>query len=288
AKYKCEYELNKGMLNGKYVSYYLNGNKKSEGTFAHNLRIGNWKVWDSTGKLRAERDYKNSFEYKRILPIVPEGPAKLFEKYPKYTLQRDSSGCYQWCYLQERSVFYAKRIGRFLDKEKNKNLIKLDSLFTLLLNLAYNNHIAIYSNDEFQVSLKDFKKLSMDSCELIGFKLKEDWFYDLDRMISETRPIGICPIVRYKNKPDEKVSLFWIYYPEIRKYLALCSSFPNSNYSYINTLDDIFFFQQYNSSIYKESNVYDKEIDEKDIPVETLRITLDLIETEHDIWLVFS
>jgi hypothetical protein len=245
-------------------------------------------VWDSTGKLRAERDYKNSFEYKRILPIVPEGPAKLFEKYPKYTLQRDSSGCYQWCYLQERSVFVAKRIWRFLDATENKSIVYLESIFYNLLILAKEGKIIAYDNDELSNTLKEFPEFNNDDYEFLGFKLKEDWFYDSDRMISESRVLCLCPVIRNKNKPDVKLSLFWVYYPEIRKYLASCSSFPNSNYSYIKTLDDVFFFQQYNSSIYKESNVYDKEIDEKDIPVETLQITLDLIETENDIWLFFS
>jgi antitoxin component YwqK of YwqJK toxin-antitoxin module len=47
------------MLNGKYVSFYPNGVKKSEGSFQFNNRIGEWVVWDSTGKLRVKRLYTN-------------------------------------------------------------------------------------------------------------------------------------------------------------------------------------------------------------------------------------
>lgn len=40
------------ILQGKYISYYLNGNVESKGEFAHNETIGVWEFYYETGKLK--------------------------------------------------------------------------------------------------------------------------------------------------------------------------------------------------------------------------------------------
>src|ERR1700722_13407628 len=72
ATYAYYYVLD-GMLDNKYESYYYNGKKKAEGEFFDNMRIGKWSVWDSTGKLCIQRVYSNAFDYKTIVPSIPDG-----------------------------------------------------------------------------------------------------------------------------------------------------------------------------------------------------------------------
>ncbi|MEP2774129.1 MAG: membrane-binding protein [Fulvivirga sp.] len=40
------------ILEGKYISYYLNGNMESQGQFSNNETVGSWKFYYETGKLK--------------------------------------------------------------------------------------------------------------------------------------------------------------------------------------------------------------------------------------------
>ena len=48
---------------------FTNGLKKAEGTYLNNQKIGTWNIWDTTGKLISQREYKNSFDFKIIIHI---------------------------------------------------------------------------------------------------------------------------------------------------------------------------------------------------------------------------
>lgn len=43
-------QFTNGMLNGKYQSYYIDGKLKSKGTYAGNLRVGDWYLYSPNGK----------------------------------------------------------------------------------------------------------------------------------------------------------------------------------------------------------------------------------------------
>ena len=56
---KYQVEVESGLLNGKYMSWYRNGQKKAEGTFKNNQRIGNWSAYDSLRQIQmVSKDYK--------------------------------------------------------------------------------------------------------------------------------------------------------------------------------------------------------------------------------------
>ncbi|MBL4862477.1 MAG: hypothetical protein JKY09_05605 [Crocinitomicaceae bacterium] len=61
----------------------------------------------------------------------------------------------------------------------------------------------------------------------------------------------------------------------------------------VKSLDDLFFFRCFSGQIYKAGNVYDRKISDymtgdKELDKESLRIDIDLIEDEHDLWIQFS
>jgi len=133
---------------------------------------------------------------------------------------------------------------------------------------------------------KDFK-----AGDYKKFYMKEDWFFDKQRSVMDVRIVGIAPIVtRYADDGSEKgIAIpFWVYYPECRFVFANVEVYNRANDSERRTLEDIFWKRMFGSFIYKESNVYDRQIDEYaqgiDALLESERIKDDLFTIEHDVW----
>jgi len=289
--YKCTFQTEQGMMNGPYVSYYNNGQKKAEGTFENNCRTGLWTVWDSTGRMRAQREYENLFTFKRIFPVVPnEKPIELLN-IPVYSLKYNSDGYIDYFPPEERMVVWVKRLWRYLDLQENQVLSAYSELFNQLNKNILNKNLIAYSteNDEFLTELAP----TFDTTEvkIIGYKIKEDCFFDNERMVTESRIIGICPVVtspQWQGKRD----YYWIYLPDARKYLAQIKISKPGLPANIKTLDDLLFFRYFYAPIYKESNVYDRKISDykygEDIKKEAARFEILLIEIEHDYWISFT
>ena len=86
--------------------------------------------------------------------------------------------------------------------------------------------------------------------------------------------------------------MYWVYFPQIRKYLAQEKIQQTGIPAKIKTFDDLFFYRYFYGQIYKESNVYDRPISVyktgTEIEKEAERIEISLIESEHDIWISFT
>lgn len=291
-KYTVHCEKRNGLYDGKYVSYYPNKKKKAEGTFAENQRTGKWTVWDSTGKKITERIYQNNFEFTRTYPAYPDGPAKLFSA-AVYQLNYNSKGYIEYYFLQERAVAVSKRIWRYIPQEKNPLLFQFNRFLSMVFDSVKAGKAGAWdkADDEFRKKLlPDALNQYADtsSYALLGYKIKEDWFYDLDREISETRIIGLMPVMRDKRNNDT-VEIAWFYYPQLRAIAASQQHECNAVNQNQSTLDNVFFFRNFYGEIYKESNLYDRALKEYAkgfmIDQERLRIEMSLIELEHDQWL---
>ena len=286
---KCSYETMQGRLDGQYVSYYKNGKKKSEGKFENNYRIGKWTVWDSIGSIRMQRNYSNPFTFKQIIPKVSnDEPIKLLNV-PIYNLQYNKDGFIEYFYLKERMVVWAKRIWRYVTPKENPILFKRENLFSFLTKNIQSKNITPYGteDDEFRKELTT--PLDTSNYKIIAFKIKEDCFFDNERLVSESRIIGICPVAIEK---EDTLDLYWIYFPELRKFLAQEKIQRTKLPLNVKTLDDLFFFRYFYGQIYKESNIYDRTISSyktgKGIDKEAERIEISIIESEHDIWISFT
>ena len=81
---------------------------------------------------------------------------------------------------------------------------------------------------------------------------------------------------------------FWIYFPQLRPHLAKTEVYNTKNDAERRTFDDIFWKRQFNSTIIRESNVYDRGIETYakgiDALLENERIKYDLFKYEHDFW----
>jgi gliding motility associated protien GldN len=149
----------------------------------------------------------------------------------------------------------------------------------------------------------------IDGNDIVGYQLKEDWFFDKERSVLDVRIIGIAPVVNwsddsrtkvvmYDNEtgiPDEKdpaswvqAPLFWLYFPNLRPILAKYYVYNEKNDAQWMSFDDLFWKRRFSSYILKESNVFDREIETyrygMDAIIETEKITNEIRNLEHDVW----
>lgn len=130
--------------------------------------------------------------------------------------------------------------------------------------------------------------------DVVGYRMKEDWFFDRQRSVMEVRIIGICPIVFAKDERGQvkegnfPVPLFWLYYPEARRLFANAEVFNRQNDAERRSFDDIFQKRFFSSYIYKESNVFDRRVGEYATGLAGLlegeRIKSEIVNLEHDMW----
>ena len=290
-KTDADYFVTNGMLNGKYTSYYKNGKKKAEGKFEFNNRVGEWSAWDSTGKICVHRLYSNAFEYKSLMAKDTEGPAALLNA-PLYIPMRGADSCYKYYYLQERQVAWSKRTWSYIYCKDNKVLRENSKFFNVLYRQMCSHKVTAYKCNptDWDKSFKDtidISKAPFDTLnyQVLGFLTKEDWFYDIDMGIMDYRLLGLCPIVVNKNESNIRgdsliTKLCWIYYPQIRKYLAKQNVSDADSPPYIKSMDDVLFWKYYSSSLCAESSVLGTP------PVkDSWQLRLLLVDAEHNMWL---
>jgi hypothetical protein len=288
----CEYETENGSLNGSYICKYSNGVKRSEGTFKNNVRSGLWTVYDSTGRKLHQRNYMDHLFYVRTYPEKEKaGAADLFDS-SFYSLKKNENNYIEYFQLTERMVINSSRIWRELNEENNKMLFDKKSLyqiiFAYIIDSLNESYCSSTENFEKKMTIEEIKKFSEKDYKIISWKLKEDFIYDIERNVSETRIIGISP-VGINMKTKDTTELYWVYFPMVRKALAK-NIIPGKSKKCKLTFDDLFFFRNFSSEIYKVANVNNLKISDycttsDMIKSEQERIEISLIESEHEIWM---
>lgn len=154
--------------------------------------------------------------------------------------------------------------------------------------------LTIYVEDEWgdpTIPKTTYDEITSD--RIVKYRLKEDWFFDNERSIMDVRIMGICPfsIATDENGNYKGIKpIFWIYFPEARYVFANFDVFNRQNDAERRTFEDIFWKRMFNSYIYKESNVYDRQIidykpnEPLELLLEADRIKDDLFRMEHDLW----
>jgi hypothetical protein len=287
---KVQCKLVTGFFDGPYKSWHSNGEKKVFGQFKNNQRVGLWKVWNEEGELVMKRDYKNSF----CVDIT-----NLKQKDKSISTQQDLSynkdGFINYSTINEKDAIWSKKSWRIIKpSDLNIDLFEKNRFFNLLSEAIKAEKITAYeANNETMglfnnpLKIEDIKDLlDINEDQLIGFFVKEEVIIDKKRQISEARTIGICPVVFDKNQ--KPVHLFWLYYPSIRAILAK-EKVSNKMYpKHINTFDDVFYFRNYNSHIYRIINIMNSPVSnssDKYPEISEKKVETDIIDIEHDYWL---
>lgn len=135
-------------------------------------------------------------------------------------------------------------------------------------------------------------KSAIGSGDVVQYKVKEDWFFDKQRSVLDVRIIAICPIINTYDDNGEFKGLketFWLYFPECRYVFQNYFVYNRANDAQRMSFDDLFWKRQFNSFIYKETNVYDREVNNYEqngvkALLESERIKLEMTNFEHDLW----
>jgi hypothetical protein len=296
--FKCIYHLQFGRIDGSYISYYPNGEKKAEGNFKNNYRLGKWTVWDSLGRKRMVRFYKNPLEFNRVFPpVVTTGPAPLLAQ-PIYRLQYNKDGYLIYYHWNSGVDIWRNKYWRTIDSTNNNILFTNNRLLHLIITNILFNHLTVYDtiDDRFSTTIDSLtftKEIDTNHITIVSFKIKEEFIFDINRLVSEYRILGVCPVVNINGKI---MDLGWVYYPDMRGFLAKEKIVDTSLPTYVSTLDDLFFYRCFSSTIDKTTcnnpwnlpikNIIEmNHLPESYIADEQEFAELARIEAENDIWI---
>jgi len=226
----------------------------------------------------------------------------------------------QYSHLEERDVFWETRIWRdiIVAEKANQHFSAIDQeLIAALIKAAEHGEITLYHpiDDRFMEPLcpADRKAIlgetdtttvidpetleeehiaiytPLNYQNIVAYRLKEVWYFDLQRGKLDVRILGLAPIVEEYGEDGEFLArrpLFWAYYPDARQALAKSRSYTpyNTPMSWADALDARFF----SSLIIKQSNLQDRRIEDYAEGMQALleaeKIQEKIRNFEHDLW----
>ncbi len=225
-------------------------------------------------------------------------------------------------HVREADIFWEKRIWRVIDTREKMNLTfryPERPLFTILMEAAESGEITVYNtiDDKFTTELEPNEVASMGSStdtvvsfdpetyeeevkvvtneinpdDIKRYRIKEIWFFDEETSTLKVRILGIAPLLDVKDDNGNflyEQPMFWVYYPEAREMLAKEKVFMYGNDAAPMSWEDLFEMRFFSSYIYKESNVFNRRIQDYlsgvDRLLEAERIEKEIFNFEHDLW----
>ncbi|MBO0330455.1 type IX secretion system ring subunit PorN/GldN [[Muricauda] lutisoli] len=150
-----------------------------------------------------------------------------------------------------------------------------------------------------QVSPEFINKRDLNAADIEEYRIKGMWYFDKRQGELKYRLLGIAPVAPDVNFIDDesidpgqnKVELFWVWYPAARQILHDAKVYNQRNSSRPITFDMLLNARRFNAVIYKEENVHeDREISDYIFDnalfqlLEAQRIKEGIRDREQDMW----
>lgn len=225
-------------------------------------------------------------------------------------------------YVSESDVYWHRRVWRVIDVKEKMNLpfryegidwANLSPFITTLRDAALSNEVTMYDDENFKrpllaadvqrrgagfdtIMMQDFEgnpthdtviEHPFNPNNVLHWRVKEDWFFNKKTSQMQVRIMGIAPLY-FDEEAKIEYPLFWVYYPGVRNLLARAEVFNPKNDAQRWSFEDILEMRMFSSTIIKESNVFDRRIQDYATGVDALResdrVKDDIFTYEHDLW----
>lgn len=227
-------------------------------------------------------------------------------------------------HIREADVFWETMIWRVIPVAEKMNLpfkYEKKPLITVLLDAIKNGELQVYSSfdEEFQgpplsdtavarigtsadtvlvldpetgVETPTYVEKEFNPESVTRYRLREVWFFDKESSTLMVRIVGLAPVFQMFGQNGNLIGetpMFWAYYPDLRNLLVNHESFNPLNDAQRMTWEEIFEMRLFSSYIYKESNVYDRRVEDYkaaglDMLLESEKIKNKIFEFEHNLW----
>lgn len=150
-----------------------------------------------------------------------------------------------------------------------------------------------------QLSAEFINQRDLNAADIEEYRIKGIWYFDKRQGELKYRLLGIAPVAPDVNFVDDesvdpgenKVELFWVWYPAARQVLHEAKVYNQRNSARPITYDMLLNARRFNAVIYKEDNVHgDREIDDYIFDnalfqlLESKRIKEVIRDREQDMW----
>lgn len=150
-----------------------------------------------------------------------------------------------------------------------------------------------------QISEEFINRRDISAADIEEYRIKGIWYFDKRQGELKYRLLGIAPVAPDVNFIDDesvdpgenKVELFWVWYPSARQILHDAKVFNNRNSAQPISFDMLLNARRFNGVIYKEDNVHgDREIKDYIFDnalfqlLEANRIKESVRDREQDMW----
>jgi hypothetical protein len=193
-------------------------------------------------------------------------------------LVSEESYSVEWPTVHEKDILWKSRMWRTMDLRDERNALlsgrsmadkgtggRRKDFTQVVMDGAQNEQFNAYSADDDRFSVKlspeairaiiAADRVKYPNDPITTFRIKQDWMYIGSEQKLVARIIGIAPVrqVIAADGATTEEPLFWVYYPNIRKYLReqplTCSADPS-----IQNLDQVFETIKFSSTITEVRN----------------------------------
>lgn len=291
AQEQPKFSFKNGIFHGEYQSFHENGQLKSKGNFNYNRRIGDWKVYNDEGELLAHRYFDSLGHVKVIAPKTGNDAAIELLDQPRYKIERNENGVYEFLHIYEGNMVWTKRVLSYLTKKSNPEVYEFDWMellnkFYVKEDLSTGRSVFVYKNDQFSSLYEENEVIETTNLIVLGIGIKKDYYYDLASRKLDARVLGVTLFA--EDTITKQTKEFTLFYPTDLRPL-LVNNKINHEDSTINNLDDLFYFNAYGEIIYSEESLNNQYVQfnpkkATDFLEFSKQIKMQIIAIAHEYW----